>query len=38
MILTSDSTGEDMFTILDASSDAEDILEALGLASSIHVY
>ncbi len=34
MILTSDSTGEDMFTILDASSDAEDVLEALGLASS----
>ncbi|MCP4268480.1 MAG: flagellar filament capping protein FliD [Candidatus Brocadiaceae bacterium] len=34
MILTSDNTGEGMFSILDASSDSEDILEALGLASS----
>ncbi len=34
MVLTSDNTGEDMFSIRDASSDAEDILEALGLASS----
>ncbi len=34
MILTSDNTGEEMFSILDASSDAEDILEDLGLTSS----
>jgi flagellar hook-associated protein 2 len=34
MILTSDNTGEDEFNILDASSDAEDILEDLGLTSS----
>ncbi|GAX60020.1 flagellar hook-associated 2 domain protein [Candidatus Scalindua japonica] len=34
MVLTSDNTGEDKFSILDASSDAEDILEAMGLASS----
>ena len=35
MVLTSDSTGKDAFTLLDASSDAQDILEAgLGLASA----
>lgn len=34
MILTSDNTGKDAFTILDASSDVQDILEALGLASA----
>ncbi len=34
MILTSDSTGKDAFNILDASSDAQDILEGLGLASA----
>ncbi|MGR3294277.1 MAG: flagellar filament capping protein FliD, partial [Candidatus Scalindua sp.] len=34
MILTSDRTGKDAFNILDASSDANDILESLGLASA----
>ncbi len=35
MVLTSDNTGKDAFTLLDASSDAQDILETgLGLASS----
>ncbi len=35
MVLTSNNTGEDEFSILDASSDAEDLLEDLGLASSV---
>jgi flagellar hook-associated protein 2 len=35
MVLTSDSTGKDAFSLLDASSDAQDILEAgLGLTSA----
>lgn len=35
MVLTSDSTGKDAFSLLDASSDAQDLLEVgLGLASA----
>lgn len=34
MVLTSDNTGENAFTLLDASLDTEDILEGLGLASA----